>query len=259
MQVDSRIPVNLNNIQPERSDGPIQDNSTRLSTLPGSHIYFRDLERHLVSHIKAADFVAGCVAWLTSKPILNALSRVPQGVSIVVQKEDFLRPDVESRGGWTATLRKLYDALKEPPTRLEIEGLDYLSFMSDPSIQPVRCVGIHNSDKGRLVPRMHNKFLVFCHVNKVPVGTVRACIVNDGECEIYDDPDDMINVITPYAAWTGSYNMSKNATMSLENAVFLQDPSIAGAYYAEWRNILSISEPLDWSTPWSQPEWHYGS
>ena len=78
-------------------------------------VYFRDLETELIRQIESAQAVIGCVAWLTSEPILSALANVPNGVSIVVQKEDFLRPDVGASGLWRSTLRRLYNRV---PSRL---------------------------------------------------------------------------------------------------------------------------------------------
>ena len=52
--------------------------------------------------------ILGAVAWLTDKPILEALSRV--SAAIVVQKEDFLRPDSHVRG--KADLRRQYEAIE---------------------------------------------------------------------------------------------------------------------------------------------------
>ncbi|HEY9640318.1 MAG TPA: hypothetical protein V6C57_07530 [Coleofasciculaceae cyanobacterium] len=71
--------------------------------------------------------------------------------------------------------------------------------------------------------------------------------------------DNSRQVIEPYAVWTGSFNMSENATKSLENAVYIQDKAIARAYYNEWAQIEALSEPLDWETAWSEPEWRVGS
>jgi hypothetical protein len=53
-------------------------------------VHFRDLEQHFLAHIQNAKMVVGCIAWMTSESILRALSQVPDGVSMVVQKEDFL-------------------------------------------------------------------------------------------------------------------------------------------------------------------------
>ena len=89
----------------------------------------------------------------------------------------------------------------------------------------------------RTFPRMHNKFLAFCDANLTG--------------------DEMR--LVPRAVWTGSFNMTRNATRSFENAVVLTDPDIVAAYYREWEQILSLSEPLDWTSHWCEPEWRIGS
>jgi phosphatidylserine/phosphatidylglycerophosphate/cardiolipin synthase-like enzyme len=86
---------------------------------------------------------------------------------------------------------------------------------------------------------MHNKFVLFCNVKEAE---------GDGFPEI-----------TPYAVWTGSFNFSKNATFSFENAVVLTDQAVVQSYYREWGQILALSEPLNWEDPWCAPEWRIGS
>src|SRR5665213_1843497 len=113
---ESVQPINLNEFAiPDDSGRPalqsIVDNSIA-SADESVIVYFRNLERELIRRIRKARLVVGCVAWLTSDTILQALSEVPRGVSIVVQKEDFLRPDLGSRSGWKTGLRKQYEALK---------------------------------------------------------------------------------------------------------------------------------------------------
>jgi hypothetical protein len=102
-------------------------------------------------------------------------------------------------------------------------------------------MGNHNSNKNPAFPRMHNKFLVFCRVDILREKT-------------YPEVD-----IVPYAVWTGSFNFTMNATMSLENALVLWNRAIAAAYYDEWQQILSLSEPLDWESNWCEPEWRIGT
>lgn len=205
-------------------------------------VYFRDLESHLVRHISAASAVVGCVAWLTSPVILKALSAVPGGVSIVVQKEDFLRPDLNPRRNWKLALRKQYGALPEIDGGRQAFGgvAGELSTHIDPEIEPVRCVGNHNAESRPAFPRMHNKFAVFCEV------------------DVFDDSE-RVNRLLPYAAWTGSFNFTKNAGASLENAIVMRDEKIVAAYFAEFGQILALSEPLDWKSSWMVPQWRIGS
>lgn len=192
--------------------------------------YFRNLEQALCENIGIADFVVGCVAWLTNDTVLDALAKVPQGVALVVQKEDFLRPDSLSSG----SIRKKYERLSPGPNRYFYDGIvGGLSTHACPNIEPVRCVGNHNRDKSPAFPRMHNKFLVFCHIAQ--------------------------HTIVPFAVWTGSFNFTKNATQSFENAVFINNSDVAEAYFREFEQIMALSEPLDWKTDWSAPEWRIGS
>jgi phosphatidylserine/phosphatidylglycerophosphate/cardiolipin synthase-like enzyme len=87
-------------------------------------------------------------------------------------------------------------------------------------------------------PRMHHKFIVFCR--------------NEESTSGYSNYE-------PYAVWTGSFNFTKNAGFSFENAVFLRDERLAMAYFREYAEIAAISEPLNWDSEWIQPQWRDGS
>ena len=186
---------NLNLYQLENDgnyDKAFNDNSVVSDS--GLTVYFRNLDKKLLQHIKESDAVFGAVAWLTNFPILDALARL-RNVSIIVQKEDFLRPDVGAKYGFEKALRKKYKALRCNLTRYSFSNiLSSISVASDPSIDPIRCVGNHNSEKNPAFPRMHNKFLVFA--------------------KIEESGPDSVETITPYAVWTGSFNLTKSATLS---------------------------------------------
>ncbi|WP_217525845.1 hypothetical protein [Vibrio metschnikovii] len=235
--------MNLNEYQLD-NDGNFEsgfiDNSIYSSN--GINVYFRDLEKHLISHINKADLVVGAVAWLTSESILDVLASV-KNVQIVVQKEDFLRPDIYSRNNWKSKLRSKYDALKCNLTRYEFGNiLSSASIASDPSIDAVRCVGNHNKDKAPAFPRMHNKFLIFARVQ-----------------EIQGSFGHTHYKVTPYGVWTGSFNLTKNASMSLENALYITESDIVDAYFKEYGQIAAMSEKLDWTTDWAAPQWRIGT
>lgn len=266
--------ANLNKLQIEVAQAPSEDleDCSAHSSRSGTRVYFRNLEARLLKHINESSMALGCVAWLTNEPVLKALSNVRAGCSIIVQKEDFLRPDIGGRSNWKTKLRNLYSAIK-PLDRLsfnnwkqsncELDGVDVgdldfdgldsprsersedevdwndanlgsvvgsLSTCGDSTLQGVRCVGNHNSSKNPAFPRMHNKFLVFFNKELLPQGV-----------------------------WTGSFNLTFNATMSFENAVFLTDPIIVEAYFKEWGQLVALSEPLDWESEWCAPEWRIGS
>lgn len=207
--------------------------------------YFRDIEKALIANIKNADFVVGCIAWLTNERVIDALAECPSGCAIVVQKEDFLRPDGESKNGCALKLRERYAKLSCGLVRYNFDGvLACMTTAGDPGIEPVRCVGNVNHERNPAFPRMHNKFMVFCRT-----------------FDSIDEDGFFGRMVVPYAVWTGSYNVTKNAEMSFENCVYIQDESgsIPRAYMREFEQIMALSEPLDWEAEWMQPEWRIGT
>lgn len=238
---EAQITGDLNALHIPNHDGPAEPIDSEPAISSTATAYFRDIETHLLHHIAEADAVVGCVAWLTSKAILDALA-MKDPVSLVVQKEDFLRPDLGSRGKWAQQLRRRYDALRCSWDRLDFDL--YLSTFGDPTLQPVRCVGNYNREKHPAFPRMHHKFVVF-----------GKCVINAE----YEEGWYGRYRFAPYAVWTGSFNFTENAIRSLENALFVTDANIVQAYYAEWERVVSLSEPLDWESDWVAPEWRIGT
>jgi len=221
------------------------DYSTTASAVPKVRVLFRNQKQALIDALREQEdvLVYGCVAWLTDFDILNAMAK--KSLGIVVQKEEFLRPDkvLASRRMWTETLRRKYKATvwcamhphSFPDFRFESRLWDITchgQYQHD-EIGPVRCIGYHRRTGDFGVPLMHHKFLVFAkYHNPDP-----------------DDPDarDMPGWLEPLRVWTGSFNMSTNASNSLENVVVLDDKRIAEAYSKEWANLYLNSEPLDWT------------
>lgn len=246
-KLNAELSSNLN-FRPIETDGQSCDISDNSIDTESVSVYFRNLEDKLIDCIGKWDVVVGCVAWLTNERILDALSNV--GCAIVVQKEDFLRPDIGSNSGWSYKLREMYERLSFPVDRYHVNGtVGRLSVLGDPVIQGVRCVGNYNYEKKPAFPRMHNKFLVFCTVT---------------EYEIPAKSDDEFGgdyfwSLNPECVWTGSFNFTQNAIASLENAVILRNPLVAKAYYNEWSQIEAISESLDWDSVWCAPEWRIGT
>lgn len=233
-------PIDLNLESPD-NDGNfptvINRNNSTLSTDGKMAVYFRDLTPTLLACIKESDAVFGCVAWLTNHMILDELSH--KQVSIVVQKEDFLRPDYGAKSNWKIKLREKYSNISCSITRHAFPNMiKSLSVAGDPTLDSIRCVGNHNKDKLPAFPRMHNKFLVF------------AKLINDSNGEA---------CIKPYAIWTGSFNFTANAEKSLENALYITDAKIVDAYFNEFGQIMAISEPLDWESQWIAPEFRIGT
>lgn len=195
-------------------------------------------ERHAVEFINSYPIIAGCVAWLTNEAVLDALASRSH-VGIIVQKEDFLRPDFRPGPGWESRLRARYAALRGRPA---VSWGVPLSYCGPGSAEehPVRCMGLHDPDaKRKALPRMHHKFLIGCEPGAAD--------------------DDYYVTPIPMAIWTGSVNLTYNATLSRENALIVRRPQVAAQFMLEFQELLGLSEPLDWQSRWVEPEFRYGS
>jgi hypothetical protein len=140
-------------------------------------------------------------------------------------------------------MRSLYGAL---PTMQRMDFGSVLGAMStngDQTLHGVRCCG-RAPVRGETAPRMHNKFLILCE---------RAGL--DSEF----DPDLRRFDVHPRAVWTGSFNLTRNATRSFENAVLIHEDEIALAYFYQYQQIAALSEPLDWQSAEPNPEWRLGT
>jgi hypothetical protein len=200
----------LNLLEPESCEGygflresPVQE-LTQAMVRP----VFRNIESELIEQIRKHDIIVGCVAWLTSVPILEALQG--KEVQFVVQQEDWLRPD---SGEWSlSNQRRLYQNLS---------GISnshaQASICSCVEIQPIRLCGKPKT-KDRSNPRMHHKFVLFKNYQTV---------------DPYYTSFDLL--------WTGSYNFTANATKSLENGLFVRSREVIDAYFMEWRQVLLSS------------------
>jgi hypothetical protein len=213
-------------------------------------------------------FICCAIAWLTNTDILAALVQAKQRgavVAVVVQKEDFLRPermDVNRRV-FARRLRRQYDALgkldiiADVPSCYGVALLAHaqpflggearlgagITFDRDSGadgedvVAAVRCVGNHNSAGNPSFPRMHNKFLVLGH--------------------FADNDEDESCTAVPDLVWTGSFNASAAAEASFENAVIIRSRQVATTYLAEWALLFCLSEPLDWTSEWIAPSFNY--
>jgi hypothetical protein len=76
-------------------------------------VWFEGIENVITALSHTHEVVVGAVAWMTNTKILKALSK-NRHVGIVVQKEDFLRRDIniDSYDRWKRKLHSLYDELK---------------------------------------------------------------------------------------------------------------------------------------------------
>jgi hypothetical protein len=202
-----------------------------------------NLEAALCHWIENADFVFCCFAWLTNCRVLDAMAALKHGCSVVVQKEDFLRPDTGHTSISNWTLRQRYANLKTK-WRLDLPGIaGKLSYGGGCEGDAVRCAGVSNTDRRRTAPRMHHKFAVACTVS----------------IQKTDDFPFEYPKFHPYSTWTGSFNPTINGTRSRENAVVIESKTVSQFYLEEWEKVFAVSEPLNWSSEWCRPEWRIGT
>lgn len=215
----------------------------------GTEVVFRKILPKILELIQEADFVFGCVAWLTHPDILDALAK--KSVCIIVQKEDFLRPDLGSGDAWRSWLRTKYKAIRCKTPRSDFDAaLGSMNSGRDLEIEGVRCIGGYNRNHHPAFPRSHHKFVVLGKFVELDPDVPRRpefCMNQKGQWGILT------------AAWTGSFNFTKNGCASLENAVVLRQPEIARAFFNEFQQVAALSEPLDWESDWMAPEWRIGS
>ena len=235
--------MNLLQITTDSTDPyPLMDSHAEDGDL---RLYLRKIKSALLGHIGDADAVLGCVAWLTDPDILVALAS-KRVVSILVQKEDFLRPDSKDQGSFHRDLRHAYGAMPRGD-RFDLPSLgSALSTNGDTSFDAIRCVGFSGAERFR--PRMHHKFCVFARFKPI-----------EDHPGFYPDWAGRPDWLSPYAAWTGSFNWTKSAANSLENAIFTTDKKIVQSLTKEWGNCFALSEPLDWTSEYVEPEYRIGT
>lgn len=190
-------------------------------------IVFRKIKERLIQEIDKSDLVFGAVAWLVDKDVLKALSF--KQCQIVLQKEDFLRPDLAEflSDKDKKCLQDLYQDLSCNLNTTQFQGkiVDLVRYgIFD--LQPVTCFGYYNQRLRHCTPKMHNKFFIFATLDKYT------------------------NKVEPQKVWTGSANITQMSMLSLENGVIIDDKDIANSYMKEYEQIYFISDKLNWNSNW---------
>lgn len=190
-------------------------------------IVFRKIKERLIQEIDKSDLVFGAVAWLVDKDVLKALSF--KQCQIVLQKEDFLRPDLAEflSDKDKKCLQDLYQDLSCNLNTTQFQGkiVDLVRYgIFD--LQPVTCFGYYNQRLRHCTPKMHNKFFIFATLDKYT------------------------NKVEPQKVWTGSANITQMSMHSLENGVIIDDKDIANSYMKEYEQIYFISDKLNWNSNW---------
>jgi hypothetical protein len=173
-----------------------------------------DIATPLVSFLEGSEAVVGCVAWITSPRLVNAMLGKP--VSLVVNKEWELRARVTKPKPVRdrLNLARLSGGLRYNRMPAPVSEM---GFSPGTTIDPVRCAGHISVGWSPNHPMLHHKFVVRLEHGK------------------------------PVAVFVGSFNFSVNAESSLESATEIHDPVIAAAFFNEWARVLAVSEPLEFA------------
>lgn len=222
--------IDLNTLAPAGSNPADWTKAERSTVSGGATAHFGDVAAALERFIIDSDAVVGCVAWVSSRRFITALSCRP--VSLVVNKEWDLRA-----GGKSTGRPRRRDALVPIPSRLTTSDFPQLLGKAANDIDAVRCMGHITRGSGNQ-PLMHSKFLV----RLTRTNTRSKSGTGPGTWK-------------PTAVWTGSINLTANAENNIENGIEIDDPAIAAAYLSEWARILKLSEPLDFAAGKAEPGW----
>jgi phosphatidylserine/phosphatidylglycerophosphate/cardiolipin synthase-like enzyme len=114
-------------------------------------VFFHPIEDRLIECIEMSKYVVGCMAWVTSYKLLNALGKL-DGVKIILNKEKFVNEKKADANKFYSNVRIKYARCKDYVHDHCSKGA-FLTF------------GEVDSES-----RMHHKFLIFMDADQKPWG-----------------------------------------------------------------------------------------
>ena len=192
------------------------DHSTQSESCP-VRVVLRGITNALEALIdsRSNGYILCACAWITSLPLIKALLRAKRRGLTVLL--------IVQKETWLQRPRTKFHRMLANEYRSlgSYADLPLMGAACLQQVEAVRCVGkVTRAESAR----MHHKFLVF------------------GNQE-------------PESVWTGSFNLSATAEDSFENAVVIDDPTCAAAYFQEFRTLLLLSEPITSTSKTMRPSW----
>lgn len=195
--------------------------------------HFRNLEEVLVREIYQHDIILGCVAWVSSPKVVEALAhkttclivdrKVPRMSKALKESYQLLQMNEK---------RPIYEMLKNGHGWEE-----YFCYSHEGEPLSYTMYGDWNFESGMYFVDggtyrfMHHKFILM--------------LKEDGRCECG-------KILYKPTVWTGSYNFTKNAKTGLENAVIIRNKGIGASYLGEFLEVFTNHacqlNILDWET-----------
>ena len=181
----------------------------------------------------------GCVPWLTSKPVAEALMRFRSLILIDKASSQYsavAQLHGADRGLWSQILGTDYYAPVDSAGAPRLVGpYDELG----DSYEPVRVIGWQRSERGRAKPLLHAKLLV--------IGTTMY----------YDDPDDGSGPfwarVRPERVWAGSANWTEASSAHIEFGTWIDDHELCDEALGFLVGLLKFSEPFSAGTAGPEP------
>lgn len=202
-------------------------------------VHLMDIEGEIVNFIATTGkgkTVVACIAWFTSRPILEALIEHAKRVLIVVNEENYATNPMFSRAvelyrrlpKFQEPLCVAFDHLKTCKLRL----LDRSQY-GDPHVastyDAVRCWG-NRSSSASAASLMHTKFMVFLDERPQQLS-----------------PKKKYQKIADYPRWAiyGSYNFTNNAKNNCEMLTIHESDTMARLLFDYFVEIFWNSKPLN--------------
>lgn len=192
---------------------------------------FRDVRKRLLEFAKGFDAIVGCMAFLTDQDFIEQLSG--KMISLVTldlpEQQKLFINDVRIEECQKFELNTdvlLIPALYEDGFEGTI-GHHPLEYGPGWQFEP-----LYYFAKDHMGAMLHHKFLVFLR---------KRLIVLDSDESYEVHPWDQRTIyLDTVAVWTGSYNLTKNASYSLENGVIIHSPKIAREYFREFFQVVRL-------------------
>ena len=212
-------------------------------------VYFANIQTVLLEHLQHASYAVGCIAWLTDFKILDALAKL-KGVSIIIQNEIYVMKR-DKRDEFRVKLRFKYEKLPQFPWLSLPAPQEEQKLMYDLLSKRKLSVRVMGEQQKRRV--QHVTTTKSSHDSKTMETPTTITTIEPSTNNIAVQQPSMMHTKflvffdqegKPIGVYTGSANLTANATHSVENQIFFYDPAVARIYFNFFLSVLPHSMDL---------------